>query len=200
MSASTNQSSAEIRQNKRHLRRLLSTKEQSTHAKALSRQLSRFNPFRYGDRVAFYLTNDGEIDPSLIINQAWNMGKRVHLPVLSPLKDQLYFSPYRTDTVMRSNRFGIEEPACHPRQWLGAQQLDVLFLPLVAFDKQGNRIGMGGGFYDRSLAYLSTRRSFKKPRLIGLAHDFQECANISHEKWDIPLEAIVTEKRIIHAR
>lgn len=125
------------------------------------------------------------------------MGKEVYLPVLAPLKDQLYFAPFQPDSKMKINRFGISEPNCPPNYWLSAQQLNLLFLPLVAFDKEGNRLGMGGGFYDRSLAYLSFRKRFKQPKLIGLAHDLQQVESIKHEKWDIPVDQIITEKRII---
>ena len=188
---------SENRQLIRSQRRALSGREQHDHALALSNQLSRLNTFRYSNKIAFYLANDGEIDPSFIIKQAWNMGKQVFLPILSPLNDQLYFAPYKPGSEMKINRFGINEPVCQARQWLRAHQLDVLFLPLVAFDKKGNRLGMGGGFYDRSLAYLSSRKVLKKPQLIGLAHELQQLDNIHHEKWDIPVNQIITEKRII---
>ena len=188
-------SSSKIRQQIRSQRRSLSEEEQHHNAKNLSKQIQRTNVFRYAKKVALYLSNDGEIDPSFIIQQAWNMGKQVYLPVLSPLKNQLYFSPYQYDSKMKPNRFGILEPDCNPKNWTSAQQLDVLFLPLVAFDSRGNRIGMGGGFYDRSLAYLSMRKYFRKPKLIGLAHEIQQQESLKHEKWDIPLNQIITEKR-----
>lgn len=126
------------------------------------------------------------------------MGKKVFLPVLAPLKDQLYFAPYKPDSKMTTNRFGIIEPDCRPDDWLSARQLSLIFLPLVAFDKSGNRLGMGGGFYDRSLAYLRYRNVSKKPHLIGLAHELQQLENIHREKWDIPIDQIITEKRVIH--
>ena len=182
----------------RSKRRALSTREQQQHARQLAKSLSRCNLFRYSEKLAFYLANDGEIDTSPIITLAWNMGKEIYLPVLSPLKNQLYFARYLPQSKMKSNRFGITEPDIHPSKWLTAQQLDVLFLPLVAFDKLGNRVGMGGGFYDRSLAYLSYRQHSKKPKLIGLAHEIQRYESIDREKWDIPLDMVITEKQIIH--
>lgn len=184
----------------RSKRRSLSAREQQQHARQLAKTLSRSNLFRYSTKQAFYLSNDGEIDTSPIITLAWNMGKEIYLPILSPLKNQLYFARYLPQSRMKQNRFGIAEPDVHPSQWLSAQQLDVLFLPLVAFDKRGNRVGMGGGFYDRSLAYLSQRQFFRKPKLIGLAHEIQRHESIDREKWDIPLDMVITEKRIIHTR
>src|SRR5687767_13746260 len=91
---------------------------------------------------------------------------------------------------MRRNRFGIPEPTgrrCAP------QQLDLVLLPLVAFDRRGARLGMGGGFYDRTFAFLRVAGR-RKPRLVGLAHHFQEVAQLPREPWDVPLAAIVTER------
>ena len=190
--------SAENRQSIRRLRRALSVNEQRDHALELSNRIVRLNLFRRSKKIAFYLSNDGEIDPEFIIKQAWNMGKQVYLPVLAPLQDRLYFAPYHPDSKMRSNRFGINEPDYPPRAWIRAHQLNLMFLPLVAFDSKGNRLGMGGGFYDRSLAYLANRHISRKPPLIGLAHELQQLENIRSEKWDIPLDQIITEKRIIH--
>lgn len=192
-------SNPDIRREIRQKRRALSAHQQTIHARQLSRQISRCERFRNCNRVALYLANDGEIDPTGAINLAWKMGKEVYLPVLSPLKDQLYFSRYTAGMRMRNNRFDIYEPDSTPRQWLTAQQVDLLFLPLVAFDGFGNRLGMGGGFYDRTLAYLRRRRAIKKPHLIGLAHELQYVKKISSEPWDIPLETIITERRIIRA-
>ena len=184
----------------RSKRRALSINEQNLHARQLAKTLSRSNLFRYGKKLAFYLANDGEINTTLIINLAWNMGKQIYLPVLSPLKNQLYFARYQPHSAMKANRFGIIEPDIHPTKWLTAQQIDALFLPLVAFDNQGNRLGMGSGFYDRSLAYLSNRVHFRKPKLIGLAHEIQQHEGLNSEKWDIPLDMVITEKQIIHIR
>ena len=97
---------------------------------------------------------------------------------------------------MHLNRFGIQEPACSPRHWVRAWQLDLILLPLVAFDESGNRLGMGGGFYDRSLAYRQSRTHSRRPRLIGLAHELQRVEQLATNSWDIPLDMIATEKRV----
>jgi 5-formyltetrahydrofolate cyclo-ligase len=196
-SQAMNNAKQTLRNRIRAKRQALPPSHQHRASRAILKRLSKHPLFINSQNIAFYLANDGEIDPSFIIKQAWNMGKQVFLPILSPLNEQLYFAPYKPDSEMKINRFGINEPVCQARQWLRAHQLDVLFLPLVAFDKKGNRLGMGGGFYDRSLAYLSSRKVFKKPQLIGLAHELQQLDNIHHEKWDIPINQIITEKLII---
>jgi 5-formyltetrahydrofolate cyclo-ligase len=112
------------------------------------------------------------------------------------VRRSLYFAPYTPGMAMRSNRFGILEPQVHPRHWRRAQDLDLILLPLVAFDLHGHRVGMGGGFYDRSLAFRAHRVHRVKPHLIGLAHELQKVAAVNAQHWDIPLDAIATEQHI----
>lgn len=185
-----------LRKQKREQRRSLTLDEQSQHANQLAHQVIHHRYFLNCKRIACYLANDGEIDPFYIIEQAWALDKQVYLPVLSPLKNSLLFAPFEPGSMMRTNKFGILEPDCHPKHRIKAQRLDMALLPLVAFDEHGNRLGMGGGFYDRSLAHLKHRQHARKPHLIGLAHECQKTEKISAQSWDIPLDVIVTEKRV----
>ena len=189
------QSAAEIRQLKRALRQALSAKAQQQHSQALCQNVTSERAYKNSLNIACYLANDGEIDPGLIIEHARFLHKKVYLPVLSPLKNSLYFAPYEAGDRLKLNRFAIPEPVCHPSRWINARQLDLLLLPLVAFDAQGNRIGMGGGFYDRTLSYLRHCQHWKKPVLAGLAHEIQKAAQLDTQSWDIPLNYIITEKQ-----
>ena len=101
------------------------------------------------------------------------------------------------ETCAEQSWIGIPEPACSPVNWLRPWQLDLMLLPLVAFDGNGNRLGMGGGFYDRSLAYRQSRTRSLKPKLIGLAHELQHEQQLAANSWDIPLDIIATEERVI---
>jgi len=186
-----------IRTRKRQLRNQLTRVEQTSHAVGLASQVCRQPAFLNSSRIACYLANDGEIDPEYIIRSAWKLRKQVYLPVLSPFQSKLYFAPYQAGMAMHINRFGIAEPACSPAKWVTAWQLDLMLLPLVAFDDNGNRLGMGGGFYDRSLAYRQSRSRSIRPKLIGLAHELQREQQLAANSWDIPLEMIATEQRII---
>jgi 5-formyltetrahydrofolate cyclo-ligase len=186
---------AEIRQLKRNQRRELSADTQQQHSTALYQNIIRQKDYRNSRHLAVYLANDGEIDPSQLIEHAWFANKNVYLPVLSPTKNSLYFAPYKEGSRFRHNRFNIAEPICQPSDWIKASQLDLLLLPLVAFDTDGNRVGMGGGFYDRTLAYLQHRRHWRKPTLVGLAHETQKTDSLESQSWDIPLDYIVTEKQ-----
>ena len=190
------QSSTEIRQLKRGQRNTLSASVQQQHANALCQNIKQEKIYRNSTNIAFYLANDGEIDPSQLIEHAWFLGKNVYLPILSPVKNSLYFAPYQPDSQLRLNCFDIPEPVCHPSKWQTARQLDLLLLPLVAFDLSGNRVGMGGGFYDRTLAFLQHRHHWRKPVLAGLAHEIQKAAQLDSQSWDIPLNYIITEKRV----
>ena len=192
--------SSTIRTSKRQLRKQLTPHQQSSHAIGLANQVCRQQAFLNSSKVACYLANDGEIDPEYIVRTAWQLRKQVYLPVLSPFQSKLYFAPYHAGMEMQLNRFGIWEPACSPVNWVTAWQLDLMLLPLVAFDQDGNRLGMGGGFYDRSLAYRRSRTHSLRPKLIGLAHELQREQQLATNSWDIPLDMIATEERVIQVK
>ena len=186
-----------LRRELRAQRNLLSTTQQKIAAQRMSKHVAALRQFRVSRRVALYLPNDGEIDPVPLILRLWQAGKTCYLPILSRLRhDRLWFAPYYPDTPLVYNRLGILEPAVSPQQRTRAQDLDLILMPLVAFDRAGNRLGMGGGFYDKSLAFLRSRRLWRKPRLIGLAHDFQRIKKIETNAWDVPIQAVATDQKI----
>jgi len=184
------------RQQLRSLRRALPAHEYRQRAEALCRQLFRHPLFNNSRRIAVYLPVEGEVDTHSIITRAWVMGKRVYLPVLVPHRqNQLWFAPYQPDTPLVRNRFGIPEPEIVHRQRVAAYALDLVLTPLVGFDNQGNRLGMGGGFYDRTFAFLQQRQLWHKPCLVGIAYDFQQLPRLPVKPWDVPLTAVVTDSR-----
>lgn len=186
-----------LRRAMRQQRRALSPQQQQAAALALDRILGRHPLFQKSQHIAIYLPNDGEMDLTPLLTRALSMGKRCYLPVLSPLyHNRLWFAPYTAESRLSLNRFGIPEPDCVHSQTRPVWALDLLLTPLVAFDGAGNRLGMGGGFYDRTLAYLERRRHWRKPVLLGTAHAFQQVAELPHESWDIPLGGVVTEKAL----
>jgi 5-formyltetrahydrofolate cyclo-ligase len=188
---STLERKRQLRRLMRRARRNLSDREQQQAAKSLSRKLSQNPHFKFAKRIALYLANDGEVDTHLAIQQAWQRGQSIYLPVLNPLrKGFLWFVEYRPDSPMRTNRFGIEEPDPKFNKRIASRFLHTVGLPLVAFDSQGNRLGMGGGFYDRSFEFC--RQPGTKPKLFGLAHQCQQVETLPMESWDIQLEDIVS--------
>ena len=143
-------------------------------------------------RVALYLAADGEIDPVLLAMDALRRNKQIYLPVLHPLTgDRMLFVAWNQATRLRRNRFGIPQPATLAGL-VSPWQLDLVLTPLVAFDDQGGRLGMGGGFYDRTFATDLTARWPRCPHLAGLAHGFQRVEALPGRPWDVPLDAVFT--------
>ncbi len=182
----------------RQRRRTLAPRQQRLAATAIKHTLSQTLEFQQARRLAAYLCNDGEISPHAIMADAEKRGKRTFLPVLHPVKEnRLYFLRHRPTTKLCKNRFGIAEPQLGSEPAAATWTLDIILLPLVGFDRQGNRLGMGGGFYDRTLARLLHHKPGKRPVLIGLAHHCQEVMQLQAQHWDIPLDIIATDREII---
>lgn len=160
----------------------------------MSRVLQRTRVFRNARRIALFMPNDGEMDPTVVIHDATSHGKALYLPVLAGRgKRELWFVRYRPGQAMTANRFGIPEPVPRPRDRINPRFLDVVLTPLVAFDEAGNRLGMGGGFYDRTFAFLRQRHRWHRPYLLGIAYDFQRCERLPSSPWDVPLSGVVTD-------
>ncbi|GJL82900.1 MAG: 5-formyltetrahydrofolate cyclo-ligase [marine bacterium B5-7] len=166
-------------------------------SQGLSHVLSKIGIFAPRRRIAFYYANDGEIDPEAAMNLARRFAVRCFLPVIPrPAWRTLRFAEVINGNALVSNRFGIMEPAVHARSLRRAIELDVVLVPLVAFDSRGNRIGMGSGFYDSTLAIRAAGKHFRKPAVIGLAHECQRLDHLSVDPWDIPLDFVATDKHL----
>ncbi len=188
-----------LRTQLRARRRALSPRQQQLAAQQLLQLVKKQPLFLRSQHIAFYLPNDGEIDPRPLIREAWRRGKHCYLPILAPGPDnRLWFVRYTPHTPMIRNRFGIPEPRAPFQYRRLPQLLDAVFLPLVGFDRHGGRMGMGGGFYDRSFAFKLTCPT-RKPMLVGLAHQCQQVEQLQLAHWDIPLAAIATDQALIVA-
>ncbi len=189
----------ELRREMRQRRSALSAQEASAATRHLLRLARRHHLFSRSQRIGFYLPMAEEIDLLPLMNAALWLNKACFLPVIPPRgARRLWFSRLTDRPTWYQNRFGIYEHGSIHR--VRAQHLDVLFMPLVAFDAAGNRLGMGGGFYDASLAHLRTRRAFRKPKLIGVAYDFQRVETLPKEPWDVPLDAVLTDRKLYRFR
>ncbi|MEM5509329.1 5-formyltetrahydrofolate cyclo-ligase [Pseudoalteromonas sp. AS71] len=186
---------AQIRAEIRNTRNNLSNNQQIIAAQSLKMnfiQHLKSENTTNSKHIAIYLSNDGELDTSLLIKELWNLHHAVYLPIIHPFNGaNLLFQRYEKNSPMRANRYGILEPKLNCSQICPLPALDYLLMPLVAFDKQGNRLGMGGGFYDRTLARLH-EQNWQKPQLIGLAHECQKVDALPIESWDVPLKTIIT--------
>ena len=181
-----------IRQQIRLRRRALTPEQQTQFALQAADRMMAYPPVLLAHTVALFLSFDGELDTRPLIDQLWRAGKRVYLPVLHPFSPgNLLFLHYHPSSDLVVNRLKIREPKLDVRDVLPLSQLDVLVTPLVAFDAAGQRLGMGGGFYDRTL------QNWRQHRLqpVGYAHDCQQVDALPTEQWDIPLPAVITPSK-----
>ncbi|MBI3774664.1 MAG: 5-formyltetrahydrofolate cyclo-ligase [Gammaproteobacteria bacterium] len=163
----------------------------------IAHHLTQSSLFLTSNRIATYWASRGEADPRLAVQRAWTQHKRVYLPVLlGPLHNHLRFALFTSNSVLHNNRFGIPEPCVTHTQLQRGISMDLVLVPLVAFDNQGARLGMGGGYYDRSFAARLFRRSWCKPRLIGVAYELQRVASLEQQPWDVRLDGVVTERQL----
>lgn len=184
-----------LRRKLRQARRQLTPAQQRVAASRLYRQLAQHPVFRRARHIALYLPNDGEIDPGLLLRAAQRRGKATYLPVLNPWpRTRMVFQRIKPGERLRRNRFDIFEPVIRSARQRRVWALDLLLMPLVGFDGKGGRLGMGGGFYDRSLAYRAMRKKSHKPTLLGLAHECQRVDQLPLESWDVPIQGTVTDQ------
>ena len=178
----------QLRQQIRKTRANLTALQQQQAEDSITQQALALIEERNAQHIALYVSFDGEISTDKLIKTLWAQDKYVYLPVLHPFNpNHLLFLRYLPDTPMLKNKFGIWEPKLNVQSVLPLKELDILFTPLVAFDKQGNRLGMGGGFYDRTLQ--NWRNSSFIP--VGLAHQCQQVEQLPTEAWDVPLHQIL---------
>jgi len=177
----------------RRRRRTLSRRQRREAAQRLCKVLCSSPLFLRSQRIACYLANDGEIDLGPVMERIWSLGKSCYLPVIRPLgHNRLDFAPFHRNAPLITNCYGIPEPMTR-RGILPPWGLDLLLLPVVAFDPDGNRLGMGGGYYDRTLAYLRRRESWVTPKRLGVAYHFQKIETLEDREWDIPLDGVACD-------
>lgn len=188
------QNTTQLRKVLRARRRALTPQQRHQHSLQLARRLANSRAFRNSRRIAFYLATGEEMElaPLLAIARARN--KRCYLPVLRPTYQHgLWFAEYRPGDPLIDNRFRIAEPSIRRRPPTPLCGLDLILVPLVGFDAAGHRIGMGGGFYDRTLAWSRRFPHWKGPRLVGVGYECQRVERIEPQPWDVPLDGVVTE-------
>ena len=183
-----------LRAELRAKRRALLPDERASASRQFARILRRSNLLRPGRRVAVYVAHDREADPSAIVRLARRNRCALYLPAIADYRRRrMEFRRYARDTRLRPNRYGIAEPErAAPR--IAVRHLDLVLVPLVAVDPSGTRLGTGAGFYDRCLQHLRAGRRWRRPKLIGLGYEFQRVATLEARAWDVPLDALLTEK------
>lgn len=176
-------------------RRALAPAQRIAAAQGLRRSLEQLPEYLTDARVAGYWACDGELPLNLVIPPLAARGQQFLLPVLCPGR-HLRFAPWQSGEDVQPNRYGIPEPV-QPRELLEPFQLDLVLVPLLGFDRRGNRLGTGGGYYDRSFAFLNEQVRPTEPLLVGIAYAFQELPDVDEEDWDVPLDYIATDLELI---
>ena len=164
--------------------------ERSRASLEICNRVIRSHEFMAAGTVGAYVAMPDEVQTALIISRAWRARKRIAIPVILG-NGTMAFCSITEETPLVRNDFGIWEPLSG--DFLDAKSLDVVVTPLVAFDDDKHRIGMGGGYYDRTFRFLKNRCKWLSPKLIGLAFECQRVTSITPNSWDIPLYKIVTE-------
>jgi 5-formyltetrahydrofolate cyclo-ligase len=190
-------SSATLRRDARRARRALDADERARASSRIVRRFFRSPLFYRSSWIGCYLPMHEEVDTLQLIDRLWRAGKRVCVPVIRR-GGRLHFVEITADSRLVANRLGIFEPIRGRR--LAPRDLDTCIVPTVAFDTSGHRIGMGGGYYDRSFGFLRRQKRWLRPKLVGVAFECQRVDRIQPTAWDVSLYRVITERRTVPLR
>ena len=178
-----------LRTTYREIRENLPKAWQRNLSSRICSRIRSMDPYRHAKRIAIYHACNGEVSLEDLWGSAPMQGKFCYFPVINS-ENKLSFLPATPGTPFKNNRYGIPEPDVDLSQAIPASDINLILMPLVVFDSNCTRIGMGGGYYDRTLAKEN------HPMLIGVAYEFQRQTWLLPDEWDIPLTAVVTEKMV----
>ncbi|HEX7768831.1 MAG TPA: 5-formyltetrahydrofolate cyclo-ligase [Dokdonella sp.] len=187
---------AELRARLRARREALSPVDRIAAAQSLPAMLERIPEYLTDRRIAGYWAVGGELPLLALMPGLRERGQAWHLPVLGDDRT-LRFAPWQPGDAVEPNRYGIPEPRDRGAGTLWPDELDVVLVPLLGFDRRGHRLGFGGGWYDRSFAFLQSREGVGRPLLVGVGYALQEVARVPVEAWDVRLDYVATERELI---
>lgn len=156
----------------------------------ICQRVARSREFRSGKTIACYLPMGDEVDTLEIFDRSWRANKRIFAPVLRK-RGKMLFREIRPESTLERNSFGVWEPSTGAT--IEPRDLDIVITPTVAFDNDNNRIGMGGGYFDRCFSFLRHRKYWLHPKLIGVAFACQKVEKITPNVWDIRLYSVITD-------
>lgn len=185
-----------LRTQLRARRKALTAAERIAAAEGVAAALGQLPEFIVDARIAGYWAIDGELPLHVVVGQLSQRGQNYCLPRISGPR-QLSFVRWRAGAELEANRYGIPEPVCTEEDLLDPQELDIVLLPLLGFDRRGQRIGYGGGYYDASFSFLRERTEAGRPLLVGIGYAAQEIDAIRTEEWDVKLDYVATENELI---
>lgn len=179
-----------LRDTMKQIRSKISVSSRSTASQQICTRIRSLEQYRYAKRIALYFAINGEVDLTGIWNTAPLQGKFCYFPAINEENLTLFFLPATPVTPFKKNRYGIPEPDVSHDLAIPAEELDLILMPLVAFDVRCTRLGMGAGYYDR------TFKDKTNCTLFGVAYQFQRVDYIQPHPWDIPLDAVITQRAI----
>lgn len=191
--------SSSLRSNLRSIRKSLPSTVLEQAAFFVKQYVSCQKWYLLARHIGFYWPVNGEISLNPLLQLSLSLGKKCYLPVCKEPEGSLVFLPYCSKDPLLENRYKIPEPvlgSCNKP--IALQQLDIVFVPLLAFDQDRNRLGSGKGFYDKTFGILQGK--VLRPQLIGLAYHFQEVPSLIANSWDVKMNKIVvfnTESQIV---
>lgn len=185
-----------LRAELRARRRALTPAQRMQAAAGVAASLERLPEALVDERIGGYWAVDGEVPLLQVVAGLRRRGQRFYLPRVGPAR-RLRFAEWRAGVELAPNRYGIPEPICADDDLLAPGLLDVVLVPLLGFDREGHRLGAGGGYYDASFAFLRDRSGPDQPLLVGVGYAMQELDALPSETWDVHLDYVATEHELI---
>jgi 5-formyltetrahydrofolate cyclo-ligase len=186
----------ELRAQLKSQRASLTAAERIAAASGVAAVLEQLPEFMVDAHIAGYWAVGGELPLHVALTALNGRGQNYHLPVLTPGRT-LRFAPWRQGVALQPNRYGIPEPQCDPADLLTPQALGLVLVPLIGFDRRGHRLGTGGGYYDRTFAFLKHVVRPAQPVLVGIGYSFQELPALPDQAWDIQMDFVATQRELI---
>jgi len=188
--ADDRQAQIALRNDARAARAALSSDERAKASEKIADTVIRSAWFRRSKFIACYLSTQEEVDTWQLIDRALRMKKRIFAPVIEK-NFTMQFCELSSKSKLIFNQYGLPEP--QDGEIIEPRALDVVITPIVAFDDDGNRIGMGGGYFDRTFSFLRHRKLLFHPKLIGIAFSCQRVEKIAPNPWDIRVFRVIDE-------
>lgn len=166
-----------------------SSKERVLKSQKIKEKLFRDKDFQAAKTIMFYVSKNYEVNTWSMIQDAIGLGKKVVIPATDTKEKKLIVSEIKDlSTQLYKGAFGIYEPKKEYIGTMAVNNIDIIIIPGIAFDKEGNRIGHGGGYFDRFLKTVP-----RNILTIGLAFKCQILKSIETLPWDIPVARLITE-------
>jgi 5-formyltetrahydrofolate cyclo-ligase len=187
--------SQDLRQKLKAQRHALSAKDVAAASKNIAEKFWHSTISEHAKSIAIYQATAGEVDCRPLLEIAWARNLRVFAPILAG--KQLNFAALNSDSEVTKNRFGILEPVYTNDTLVNPMELDIVIVPLLAFDTSLNRLGMGAGYYDRTFSFSKQQVGHPQPLLVGIGYSFQHVAALEAQSWDVPMHVVITESECL---